>query len=297
MEEAAGEAADATAEGRWYPHPTARQCVNDGLQREHFVQVSQVYISVDACCDAHYSFDADCVAKSMNPTKEGKWYPDGSTCISQSPVPGWIAHVFGSREDCCMDHFKYHFKDCIGDLDTAEATPRPTRQPQEPMPQAQAASTTPRPTPKPTERPKEPSEVGDQITVTIGETSPAKPQDYGGDLWVNEYAQEYHLFYPYYGDKGTSAECRNDGNVPRWMGSSMMKSSEHKCCQFYFFPEWEERCLSDHPFYPDFREKSCINDGKQPGHMAGDYLVDELWRCCHIFYQNDEELLSRCTNM
>ncbi len=143
---------------------------------------------------------------------------------------------------------------------------------------------TKKPTPTPTQKPQRPPD--DQIVVTIGESATEATEE-------SSYSSIFD-FYPHYGKDGTSAECRDDGDAPRWIKASMMKLTQYECCRSYFFPQWEERC-TNRPYYPDFKEKSCINDGKQPQHMGGDYLANDMWECCYKFYQNDEEALSQCT--
>jgi len=278
----------------WYQHP-AGHCVNDGKHKQNFIETYQMFSSADSCCDANFSFNTDCVSESMNPTNEGKWYPSGSSCTAQSPIPSWVTHAFDSEQECCQEHFEYHYDSCITGISqvqvvtlqptpnpTPHSTPNPTRKPKKPnntddIEDKVTTQPTPQPTPRPT-RPK-PSKTGNN-----------------GDSFMDEYALTEFLFYPHYdyGDEGTSVECRIDGSAPEWITKNMMKSSKYECCTSYFPPSWTDQCNADNPYYPNFQDTSCVNDGNHPGWMVGDYLVDNMWLCCHNFF-HDEELLQQCT--
>jgi hypothetical protein len=101
------------------------------------------------------------------------------------------------------------------------------------------------------------------------------------------------LFYPDFKHDG----CRDDGNsnAPKWITNDMMRSSRAECCSSYFSPELSGRCNSNHPYYPNFENQSCINDGNHPSWMAGDYLADSKWACCHNAFR-DKKMLDKCTN-
>jgi len=112
-------------------------------------------------------------------------------------------------------------------------------------------------------------------------------------VYVDDTAQNVHqeietydvgdyVFYPDYGDKGSTIVCRDDGNAPDWIASDMMKQSRFECCtNYYFSSSWSGSCNLESPFYAKFEDKRCVNDGNQPDWMTGDYLHDTLWRCCH----------------
>jgi hypothetical protein len=106
---------------------------------------------------------------------------------------------------------------------------------------------------------------------------------------------ENSLFYPRYDDDGTSVDCRNDGNAPKWMTSDMMRSSRRECCSSYVSSSWSDRCNAESPFYPNFDTKSCVNDGNHPSWMAGDYLADNRSKCCNKFFR-DKKVLEKCTS-
>mmetsp|Transcript_20208 Transcript_20208/g.48568 ORF Transcript_20208/g.48568 Transcript_20208/m.48568 type:complete len:687 (+) Transcript_20208:1014-3074(+) len=161
---------------------------------------------------------------------------------------------------------------------------------------SQVSEIAPRPIESQTNKPEK-SDLDD-----TSETAATKPQPnvqpiLQQTLTGSEYELGWDLFYPRYDDKGMTIDCRNDENGPGWITTDMMKSSKYECCRAYFFPSWSDDCISNHPFYPNFREQSCVNDGNQPDYMAGDYLADDMWKCCHNFYQHDEELLQQCTGI
>lgn len=100
-------------------------------------------------------------------------------------------------------------------------------------------------------------------------------------------------FYPHFESDG----CRNDSNAPNYISDNML-STVNECCETYFPYDWIEQCktnsLDHHPFYPNFRTQTCVNDGKQESYMVGDYLNENHWLCCHNFYSYSEELLEGC---
>ena len=102
-------------------------------------------------------------------------------------------------------------------------------------------------------------------------------------------------FYPYFEINGK--ECRNDDIRPGYIKESML-SAESLCCETYFPYGWNEQCrTSSHtknPFYPDFRDNSCVNDGEHPDWMAGDYLNENEWLCCQSFFSHNQNLLDGC---
>mmetsp|Transcript_20597 Transcript_20597/g.33952 ORF Transcript_20597/g.33952 Transcript_20597/m.33952 type:complete len:600 (+) Transcript_20597:196-1995(+) len=104
------------------------------------------------------------------------------------------------------------------------------------------------------------------------------------------------LFYPYF--ESDTAECRNDdGSKPDYIRQNML-SSESICCENYYFYDLVEECktssYTQKPFYPNFRENSCVNDGLHPEWMAGNYLEKNHWLCCHNFFSYNEKLLDAC---
>jgi len=107
------------------------------------------------------------------------------------------------------------------------------------------------------------------------------------------------LFYPDFTSDGTSAGCRNDGNAPEWITSDMMKSSRGDCCATYFDPYFSnlfaDSCNKGYPYYPNYENHSCVNDGNHPNWMAGDYLSDTMWTCCSNAFR-DKKLLDKCTS-
>lgn len=104
------------------------------------------------------------------------------------------------------------------------------------------------------------------------------------------------LFYPQFGSD--TAECRNDDiNRPDFIRQNML-STESECCETYYFYDLVDQCKSSSytqlPFYPNFRDNSCVNDGRHPDWMVGDYLEANQWLCCHNFFSYNEELLDGC---
>jgi hypothetical protein len=106
-------------------------------------------------------------------------------------------------------------------------------------------------------------------------------------------------FYPDFTSDGTRTGCRNDGNAPEWITSDMMKSSRGDCCATYFDPYFSnlfaDSCNKGYPYYPNYENHSCVNDGNHPNWMAGDYLSDTMWTCCSNAFR-DKKLLDKCTS-
>jgi len=283
----------------WYPQWKVGYCVSDGKHWQNFSdETSHVFNSAAACCDAVYSYNADCFSKSMSIADGGGtlgdvvWYPDGNGCSSEIPMPSWIVTTFSSNEECCVEYFGRFNDSCITGIQavvtpmthsptlypTLYPTLSPTRE-SKPIPNNidaydQDTSVTPQPTMDPATAATTPNQVavGEQISL------PA-PTDF--------------LFYPNFGD-GTSLDCRTGGNEPDWVSLDMMKNTKFQCCES-IAPPWSDQC-HNHPYYPNFRDHSCVNDGNQPNWMAGDYLADEQWLCCHNFFR-DSEMLGACAGL
>ena len=122
---------------------------------------------------------------------------------------------------------------------------------------------------------------------------------------MSAYESEDGQFFPVFSDGVTY--CHNVGTPPGWMSGDFLKYSKSECCQSYAF-EWDyEKCLMDvassshafasntweyptHPYYPNFKEKSCLNDGSQPDWMAskGDYFNQNDWQCCRMAQDGSE---------
>jgi len=60
-----------------------------------------------------------------------------------------------------------------------------------------------------------------------------------------------YMYYPDYGDDGSTIVCRDDGKVPEWVSQDMMKRSKFECCESYYFSKsWSSLCNLDSPYYP-----------------------------------------------
>jgi len=292
----------------FYPHSLVGHCVADGKHDQNSINADQLFNSAQACCDAIYSYNSDCFSASMSLIDEGKWYPNGYVCSSESPVPVWIVTFFDSREECCEEKFgqnEFVATTCVtGEapvitlLPTPDPTPKPTPNPRpNPTPNPTANST-----PNPTSRPVIPNDMDDiqDLVAAPGQVTTPETTPTTGESFTNDYALVEFLFYPHYGDDGTSVECRNDDNKPEWISRDMMKTSKYECCSSYFSSDYDccssDQCNDDHPYYPNFEDKSCINDGNHPDWQAGDYLADSLWLCCHNFFHGNE-VLEQCTGI
>lgn len=312
----------------WYAHSGIQGvCVRDGNHEANFIPDESMYTSAKECCDANYDFVDTCLSASLDPGSDGKWhesmegnpfYPHkGGYCVDDGDHDKSfidIDQMFVSAEACCDSVYSYD-PDCLKNS-LAEApsthvapthvtpsystTPRPTT----PKPTT-SKPTTPKPTtPKPTtSKPttsspttEMPSFLPTDTPVKAPKEKPDKPPK--DEPPIDDFSQTEGLFYPHYGNgQSASAECRNDGNAPSWITADMMMVDKSECCTTYFFPSWSETCISDddqHPYYPDFKDKSCRNDGGQPSWMVGDYLADRHVLCCDTHFGHDEDLLSGC---
>jgi len=130
----------------------------------------------------------------------------------------------------------------------------------------------------------------------------------GGNI-ASEIDDGVKKFFPVF-DGGTTM-CQNVGKPPSWMSRKDVKQTKAECCRAYAF-QWDyDTCLrgfasnahafalysseyNTHDYYPNFRKKSCRNDGRQPAWMAGgDYLTKNDWQCCTNNF-HDEKLFERC---
>jgi len=234
------ETLDPGSNGKWhestdgdpfYPHSKG-YCLDDGNHWESFIDLSQMFVSADACCDAIFSYKSDCLTTSLDPPAA-----DVTVSVMTTPSPTTLFPTYSP---------------------SLFPTNAPVEAPKE-------------------ERPKE--EVPTEEPPTY-----VSPQTEG-------------LFYPHYTIDGASADCHNDGNAPSWISASMMTVDKFECCTTYFFPSWSDLCISDndqHPYYPDYNNMSCRNDGSQPSWMVGDYLNDYHVLCCDTHFGHDENLLSGC---
>jgi len=121
------------------------------------------------------------------------------------------------------------------------------------------------------------------------------------ESWTNDDSSE-SSFYPYYGKDGAESKCRSDGNFPDWFSKSEAVNSRASCCETFFLPSQFNDCMMEsireaRPYYPNFEDMSCKNDGKQPDYMglAGDYLLPNKFSCCNNFFSSDRDLMMKCT--
>lgn len=120
----------------------------------------------------------------------------------------------------------------------------------------------------------------------------------GGDDGIElmgEAVSDESQFYPYF--ESDIPACSDDMNRPDYIQQNML-ASESECCETYYIYELVEQCktssYTQQPFYPNFQESSCVNDGKQSEWMAGNYLEENKWLCCHNFFSQDDQLLNGC---
>jgi hypothetical protein len=171
---------------------------------------------------------------------------------------------------------------------TETPTQQPTKKPSfQPTKQPQAPVLTEKPTQQPTKKPT--NQPVNQQTDTISD---------GGeeiDSMEQSVTNEESLYFPYF--ESDTAECRNDDERPDYIGQNML-SSESECCETFYFYDLVEQCKTssdtEQPFYPNFQDNLCVNDGKHPGWMVGNYLEKNQWLCCHNFFSYNEQLLDEC---
>lgn len=169
---------------------------------------------------------------------------------------------------------------------TSDPTEIPTREPSFP------------PTKEPTREPiREPTKLPTKTPTKHPTKAPSEqPVDEQPDT-INYSEEELDfLYFPYF--EGDTAQCRNDHDYkPEYITQNMF-SLEGECCETYFLPDVVEECktssYTEQLFYPNFEETSCVNDGKQPDWMAGNYLTKNHWLCCHNFFSYNEKLLDEC---
>jgi chitinase len=165
---------------------------------------------------------------------------------------------------------------------TEDPTELPTRKPSFPP----TNELTLEPTKEPTKEP----------TIQPVYQQPDTLNDGGEAIDLVEMSVASDLYFPYF--ESDTAECRNHyDNMPGYITQNML-SLEGECCETYYWPDVVEQCktssYAQQPFYPNFEETTCVNDGKQPDWMAGNYLEKNHWMCCHNFFSYNEKLLDEC---
>mmetsp|Transcript_3006 Transcript_3006/g.6969 ORF Transcript_3006/g.6969 Transcript_3006/m.6969 type:complete len:694 (-) Transcript_3006:40-2121(-) len=252
----------------WYAHPGMQGvCVNDGNQAAHYISKENEYTSAEACCNAHYGTYPECLGASISPGSTGKWhetmegnpwYPHNGYCLSDGNHASFfitdLDKMFVSAEACCNAVYNYD-SNCIANSNNPP-----------------------------------------NVDSTQSESQSNGNSD---DLLQYVSGPTYGMYYPHYSsDDGSSPECRNDGGLPLWITSDMMKASLVDCCKTYFFPAWSGLCISGnepHPYYPDYTKGTCRNDGKHPDWQTGDYLTDNHYTCCSTHFGHDSDLLDICS--
>jgi len=310
----------------WYARPGMQGvCVQDGNQATHFIPDDYMYSSAKQCCDAKYFYVDTCLDTSLNPGIDGKWhesmegdpfYPHSNGYCSDDGNHGEssirLDQMFVSAEACCDANYSYK-SDCLTtslNPPAADVEELPQEEPpKEELPKEPPTYISPQtelfltespslfPTNAPTESPSlfptnAPTESPSLFPTNapVEELPKEEPPTY-----VSPQTEE--LFYPHYSIDGDSADCHNDGNAPSWISASMMTVDKFECCTTYFFSFWSDLCISDnnqHPYYPDYNNISCRNDGGQPSWMVGDYLTDYHVLCCDTHFGHNEDLLSGC---
>lgn len=88
-------------------------------------------------------------------------------------------------------------------------------------------------------------------------------------------------FFPVFGDDGTT--CCMTGVPPSWMSINDMRATKGDCCHSYTLSDNNNECNLPNPYYPDFENMKCLNDGLQPDWMVGEYLSYSKAECSSIF--------------
>lgn len=309
--------------------------MNDGNQPSHLTP-NQKFTSEKECCEVLFPWKEDCVpvtSPTPTPAPTLPFFPlGGEGCVSSTRVPEYItsAYLYDTKIECCEENFGWMFDSCVENLNAnalPPPTPKPTNQPTvrftpDPSPPPSPLPTnsptvriTPNPTPLPTQRPTNQPMVRFTPNPTPLPTprptritpNPPSPQPTNvttkrdsSESNVNFSVRLSDLFYPFYKNGNSVAECRssNDGNVPGYMTLDMLKSSREECCSSYFFPWSADECMVDNStgllFYPNFKAKACVADGNAPDYMIGKYFSTNKQKCCDMFFSKNENLLQNC---
>jgi len=303
----------------YYPMFGSGSCAHDGLEPV-WLRPTDLLGSAQACCEYHFSWDKDCLTNSEPVTIDmfakaiSPFYPSSLAheCLSDGNQPDWLTEsLYDNAEDCCRSHYGFS-DDCVAnsianigkpttsivaftepDSGITESNPVGFGSGSESVLSAEAFA--------------KPDLSGMSTPDTFVPATPATtPNIYSNDSMLATEAMDDQLYFPTFKDGLTF--CQNAGNPPDWMSGNFFKESKSECCQHYAF-EWDyEKCLMDvassshafaqkfaqnlHLYYPRFKQKSCLNDGRQPNWMAsaGDYLSDNNWECCHNLYRSPDSL-------
>ena len=72
------------------------------------------------------------------------------------------------------------------------------------------------------------------------------------------------------------------GMPPSWMSRNDMKDTKGDCCHSYTLSN-DNECNLSNPYYPDFENQKCLNDGNHPDWMVGEYLSYSEAECSSMF--------------
>mmetsp|Transcript_43344 Transcript_43344/g.77906 ORF Transcript_43344/g.77906 Transcript_43344/m.77906 type:complete len:815 (-) Transcript_43344:179-2623(-) len=284
----------------FYPDFSNAKCLHDGLHSS-WLQPGDMFNNAQGCCNKHFNWNDDCIQDSEadiptavdGQTSDGVlYYPSdvAHQCNWDGKQPEWVPmdSLHDNLEECCEEHYGWS-QDCIANsIKQATATAPPATAP----PVAATESF---------------------ASPTLDENSASDELNASDAVYQVELDAVYRVeeFFPVF--DGGITFCQNIGTPPAWMTGNFLKETKSECCQNYAF-QWDyDKCLmgvaSDavafasytweyrrHVFYPNFRDKSCLDDGNHPSWMAGDYLAENNWQCCNNGF-HDDELLGECYTM
>ncbi|KAL7548690.1 hypothetical protein ACHAWF_011963 [Thalassiosira exigua] len=319
----------------WYPDPRKKRCIADGKQKKHSILNEFLFVSIlhhvvnsaEACCDAVYSWEPNCLAMSMsetvvavqeikadptpkptnkpktpaptlNPTPEPTPRPtEGSQLLSLNDIDvvavqsmdgvvksycgtSWnnansqcgTACPMGTDEECPGSNKCYSDCDACPAMSSGGSGGSVHYYCGTNWAEANKLCS-----------PACPMGSDDECPGTskcFGDCTACPAMAVPKELVMAQSVQAG--FYPDYEDKGTYVHCRNDGSVPDWF-SDTLSSSRDDCCASYSHSSLLKQCAAGHPYYPDFKGGSCVNDGMHPSWQGGDYLHDDRERCCNAF--------------
>ena len=255
-----GGAVEADVANLYYPNSDTATCLNDGLEAEWILEEDK-YSSLTACCMAHFTWNNECVSSGELAVAVAEledqtgviWYSSSTApeCLSDGNQPSHYGldslHI--TAEVCCNVHYTGSYHDCIARSYAAASSNADVIS-------SDADNVLPLPVATPTI-----AEASVEESVNIQATT--------------------DKFFPVFGDDGTTS-CTT-GMPPSWMSINDMRATKGDCCHSYTLSDNNNECNLSNPYYPDFENMKCLNDGNHPEWMAGAYLSYGLVECSSIF--------------
>jgi len=289
----------------YYPSHDTGVCIHDGLEPD-WLRPEEKADNVKDCCDHSFGWSDKCILESevadMAPLIPGvQYYPSSELpiCLADGNQPAWLSDsLYNGAQDCCDSHYGWSTDCTSNSLNPAAYTLAATTAPVEPSESISIGLDTV----ESLSRPDLPGiSVADEISVpeVVLAIPVASPNALASNFVSVSHTAE-GKFFPVFINGET--KCSSSGTPPAWLSGDFLEETKSGCCQKYAF-QWDyAKCLKavtsdahafasntlgeqNRSFYPSFRHKTCSSDGENKPWMAGDYLAQNEWECCHNMFR------------